>query len=1610
MSVSLPSIAISPVLPPVRRSPRGAEGLAAFGAPPANQDAAPAFGSMLTAATAAPAQPMLAAATTQDGAENPTMLATPDGVVASACPAAPAAMLVPFHWSPAEDTPAPTTPDFATNEGLAVDLEMNASADRSGMPSTNAEPATTDASAPTALDEPVAIATVGADVQPSISTRPPEAPKTFCPTTINRTDFTGQEVPVAPARAQSRQRTVAAPTATRSTVGAAPAVAFPTPAASVTSTGRREIPTTKSAASATATPLTSGWRNPVGPAVASVPVAAATTASDSSVPVIVTPDVVSAVLPVTAVAVPSVPAAAIVAPSQPATPMDEVVAIAPTSAAAVTLSTGSEQSILPGVEVPVLSGEKSSVGRRSTMPVAVQSAPSAPPVATVAVTATPAIVTPAQPVLSEGKAGAVAPSSAADLAQPMVSETPVLPGVEVPVLSDEKPSIEARPAMPVAVQAAPSAPRAVTVAVALTPGNVAPAQPALPVGQPVVVAATDDVTSSQAIAPPVSSRTEMPEFPVALSGVEPDANPPVEPKATVLVTSAAASPIAAISMPTPSPVPAAATVVAEGAPAAGEQPISSGQGMPPTPVVLPVGKTDPVLSSVALPALPATPETTRAVSAIFQPKIYEQQILSEQNVPMPPVGSPSSAQPGSEPLSAPAAVALETPSDVVDIVNFALLTATASAKTGNPLPIDQEFRANPRSQTPVLPQPVIIAVNPVTSVPPMAASSLQPTINEQQVLPASQATLSPIQGPVVDIAPVVSNATIQSGAATDFGRLESSAGQPVRVVTSAAPSSDESLLRSRASSLARLDVSVSSDVLPAPLTNLATPAPVPVPALPVSVAAVPAPVPSPTPSVVNPVPTAATTDTLAPNTMTPPVLSGQEVPVPTAALPVVDVSQSAPATVPVVPVAKSTAGLVPTAVIAPEFSPAKSTDTKPVVAQSSRLVRKGKHRPALEARTIATVAPARASTPSLVSVAVAPTAVANSVIPATASMIDPVVSASPTLSDPNAVTRPVVPPAVMPAAGIAVPAGEGAKAAPQLPSTATAIAGDDLGSALAASLNSISTPVAPEPGSEPTGKTGASDDLRNLRAPASVSRQASTAGISLGLPPDPIGNPANLAPAAAPAPIGPTEVLSPVSAPDISVGIEFPATASGAAFSSQFHAASGSPITALPDDSRDVQPSAEEADPVASGVDFAPKEIIRLRPTAEAMVASHVAASDGISTPPLTRTRAAVATKPITLAENPATPISLNVAAPARVAGSDEATMPTEPMQAFARPAATPSETSGANSAPAASGQVTDVKPEPIPIFSPAAQTRDTATTPLPASNSGEGLSQPASVATGADVSSTAEIAPTGAVAEKFAVPVARDGVDPEGISERITGKNTIKLVGQQEAVPTARAGINAAKKSGTMPSDQPQTSSAAPTAKSPAPAADTAARVEVSTITAPKPELSRTEWVQPAGRTLAIVRDVAERMQTTANRVVEFDVSSQPGTQLSVRLEYRGGVVHTTFRTDSADLRDTLSREWQSAMPSFVAGERSVRLAEPTFTPASAPRGDSQSSDLGGQNPRQPQQDTPQSQEKATFGSEFAFARGATARRTAASAPAADTAAASVLRPDTAQHLHAFA
>ena len=101
--------------------------------------------------------------------------------------------------------------------------------------------------------------------------------------------------------------------------------------------------------------------------------------------------------------------------------------------------------------------------------------------------------------------------------------------------------------------------------------------------------------------------------------------------------------------------------------------------------------------------------------------------------------------------------------------------------------------------------------------------------------------------------------------------------------------------------------------------------------------------------------------------------------------------------------------------------------------------------------------------------------------------------------------------------------------------------------------------------------------------------------------------------------------------------------------------------------------------------------------------------------------------------------------------------------------------------------------------------------------------------------------------------------------------------------------------------------------------------------------------------------QNFAERAVATVTNLVDtqFTASMQKsgsvqlrlkfgGEDLSVRVELRGGEVHTDFRTDSAELRAALNREWQT-----VAGQSSDalrRFVEPVFSPSSSNGGDSSS------------------------------------------------------------------
>ncbi len=86
---------------------------------------------------------------------------------------------------------------------------------------------------------------------------------------------------------------------------------------------------------------------------------------------------------------------------------------------------------------------------------------------------------------------------------------------------------------------------------------------------------------------------------------------------------------------------------------------------------------------------------------------------------------------------------------------------------------------------------------------------------------------------------------------------------------------------------------------------------------------------------------------------------------------------------------------------------------------------------------------------------------------------------------------------------------------------------------------------------------------------------------------------------------------------------------------------------------------------------------------------------------------------------------------------------------------------------------------------------------------------------------------------------------------------------------------------------------------------------------------------------------DAVERGRDAASSSVELKLTFGDDTRLAVRIELSDGTVQTTFRTDSADLRQALASEWHQTVPAILAAssDRELRVAEPVFTPAAGSR-----------------------------------------------------------------------
>ena len=169
--------------------------------------------------------------------------------------------------------------------------------------------------------------------------------------------------------------------------------------------------------------------------------------------------------------------------------------------------------------------------------------------------------------------------------------------------------------------------------------------------------------------------------------------------------------------------------------------------------------------------------------------------------------------------------------------------------------------------------------------------------------------------------------------------------------------------------------------------------------------------------------------------------------------------------------------------------------------------------------------------------------------------------------------------------------------------------------------------------------------------------------------------------------------------------------------------------------------------------------------------------------------------------------------------------------------------------------------------------------------------------------------------------------------------------------------------------------------------------------------DVAATEAMAPVSRAFEAVQDAVENLKASRQNVVEVTLSEGQDSPLHIRIEYRDGVVHTAFRTESPELREHLARDWQSSMSGLTTTDSGVRLADPVFsTPTSSSR--DTGLDMGGQYARQQQSQQSSSQTTSSSGG----LRHAGSETSSAASSMGSSAAPQSARPETARYLHTLA
>gem|GEM_PF-2747180 len=269
------------------------------------------------------------------------------------------------------------------------------------------------------------------------------------------------------------------------------------------------------------------------------------------------------------------------------------------------------------------------------------------------------------------------------------------------------------------------------------------------------------------------------------------------------------------------------------------------------------------------------------------------------------------------------------------------------------------------------------------------------------------------------------------------------------------------------------------------------------------------------------------------------------------------------------------------------------------------------------------------------------------------------------------------------------------------------------------------------------------------------------------------------------------------------------------------------------------------------------------------------------------------------------------------------------------------------------------------------------------------------------DATADAESEPSVVAEANSAGPVLPASASVRGMPASFAERKILNAGYKSLVEESGVAGIAGAKRYRAMISDITST------AGSMTPSAEHAVAGAVSAVAQglQVADVAATEAMAPVNRAFEAVQDAVENLKASRQNVVEVTLSEGQDSPLHIRIEYRDGVVHTAFRTESPELREHLARDWQSSMSGLTTTDSSVRLADPVFsTPNSTSR--DTGLDMGGQYARQQQSQQSPSQTTSSSGG----LRHAGSETSSAASSMGSSAAPQSARPETARYLHTLA